>query len=70
MDPRTARRALAGAILAGLVVELLLDRTALGANVPLLTAATLGLIPLIGRRGSWNLARERAREALAALPGG
>ena len=51
MDPRTARRALAGAILAGLVVELLLDRTALGVNVPMLTAATLGLIALIGRRG-------------------
>ena len=51
MDPRIARRALAGAILAGLVVELMLDRVALGVNVPLLTAAMLGLIALVGRRG-------------------
>jgi hypothetical protein len=50
VDPRIARRALAGAILAGLVIELLLDRIALGINVPLLTAATIALIALIGRR--------------------
>ena len=50
MDPRTARRAIAGAIVAGLVVELLLNRVALGVNVPLLTAGTLGLIALIGRQ--------------------
>lgn len=111
MDPVIARRALAGAILAGLAVELMLDRVALGVNVPLLTVAMLGLIALVGGRrpadpvdwwlpavamlaslgpalrtdptivaldlllvlgaiaGSWNLARERARQALAELPG-
>jgi Domain of unknown function (DUF4173) len=51
VDPRNARRALAGAILAGVVIELLLHHVAIGVNVPILTAATLGLIALIGRRG-------------------
>ena len=43
MDPRIARRAVAGALLAGLALELLFDRTALGVNVPIATVAVLGL---------------------------
>ena len=44
VDPRIARHALAGALAAGLLAELLLDRVALGINVPLLTIAVLAIV--------------------------
>ena len=44
MDPRIARHALVGALAAGLLAELLLDRVALGINVPLLTIAVLAIV--------------------------
>lgn len=48
MEPRIARRALAGALIAGIVAELLFDRSPLGVNVPLATAAALALVTWLG----------------------
>ncbi len=50
MDPRIARRALAGALLGGIVADLLFDRVALGINVPLATLAALAVVTWLGRR--------------------
>ena len=50
MEPRAARRALAGAILAGILADLVFDRVALGINVPLATAAVLVVLTWLGER--------------------
>ncbi len=50
MEPRVARRALAGAIIAGILANLLFDRVALGINVPLATAAILVVLTWLGER--------------------
>ena len=50
MDPSIARRAVAAALVAGLAVELLFDRVALGINVPIATVGVLVLVALLGRR--------------------
>lgn len=52
MEPRVARRALAGAIVAGILADLLLDRVALGINVPLATLAILVVLTWLGERRS------------------
>jgi hypothetical protein len=48
MEPRVARRALAGAIVAGILADLLFDRVALGINVPLATVALLAVLTWLG----------------------
>jgi len=50
MEPRVARRALAGAILAGILANVMFDRVALGINVPLATAAILVGLTWLGER--------------------
>jgi hypothetical protein len=50
MEPRVARRALAGAILAGVLADLMFDRVALGINVPLATVAILIALAWLGER--------------------
>ena len=50
MDARTARRAVAGAFIAGVAAELLFDRVALGVNVPIAVVGALALVALFGRR--------------------
>jgi hypothetical protein len=50
VDARIARRALAAALAAGLIVELLFDRVALGINVPIATVVVLALVTLLGKR--------------------
>jgi hypothetical protein len=48
VESRIARQALAGALAAGLLAELLLDGVALGLNVPILTLAVLALVTWFG----------------------
>jgi hypothetical protein len=50
MEPRVARRALAGALVAGVLADLLFDRVALGINVPLAIAAILVVLTWLGER--------------------
>jgi hypothetical protein len=50
VDPRIARRAVAGAVIAGILADLLLDRVPLGINVPLAVATTLALVTWFGPR--------------------
>ena len=50
MDPSLARRAVAAALGAGFIAELLFDRVAIGINVPIATFGTLLLVTLLGRR--------------------
>ena len=49
MEPRIARRAAAGALIAGVVADALFDRSPLGINVPLATVALLVLVTWFGR---------------------
>jgi hypothetical protein len=44
VDPRIARRAVAAALLAGIVADVLFDRVGLGINVPIATLSTLVLV--------------------------
>jgi hypothetical protein len=44
VDPRIARRAIAGALIAGVLADIAFDRVALGINVPLATMAILALV--------------------------
>jgi two-component system sensor histidine kinase BaeS len=48
VEPRIARRAAASALIAGVVADALFDRSPLGVNVPLATAAVLILITWFG----------------------
>ena len=48
MDAPIARRALASALIAGVVADALFDRTLLGINVPLATLAVLSVVTLLG----------------------
>lgn len=48
MDPRLARRAVAAALVAGIAADILFDRTALGINVLIGTAAVLALVAWFG----------------------
>lgn len=57
MDPRLARRGAAIALVAGIVADGLFDRTSLGINVPLATAALLVLV-------TWFGANRRPADAL------
>lgn len=50
LDASTARRAVAAALLAGVMAELLFDGVPLGVNVPIATALTLVLVAFVGRR--------------------
>lgn len=52
MEPRVARRALVGAIAAGVLADLMFDRVALGINVPLATVASLLALTWLGERRS------------------
>ena len=49
MEPRIARRAVAGALIAGIVAEVLFDRVPLGLNVPIATAVMLAVVTWFGR---------------------
>ena len=57
MEPRIARRAVLGALVAGLVAEVLFDRVSLGINVPLFTLASLAAV-------TWLSVRRRPADAL------
>ena len=48
MDPRSARRAVGGALLAGVIADLAFDGLALGLNVPLATVGILALVTWFG----------------------
>jgi hypothetical protein len=48
VEPRIARRALASALIAGVVLDVLFDRSPLGINVPIATAASLALVTWFG----------------------
>ncbi len=50
MDASLARRAVAAALVVGLVAELLFNGVALGINVPIATLGTLVLVALLGQR--------------------
>jgi two-component system sensor histidine kinase BaeS len=50
VDPRTARRAAATALLVGIGADILFDRTGLGINVPLATVAALAVVTWFGKR--------------------
>jgi hypothetical protein len=50
VDARIARRAVAGAYIAGIVADLLFHHVALGVNVPIATLATLALVAFFGHR--------------------
>jgi hypothetical protein len=49
VEPRIARRAIASALVGGIIAEVLFDRSQLGINVPLATAAVLIVVTLLGR---------------------
>lgn len=51
MDPRIARRAVATALISGVVADVLFDRTLLGVGVPIATVAVLAVVTWFGRRG-------------------
>lgn len=50
MESSIARRAVAGALIAGVVADALFDRNPLGINVPLAAAAVLAVVTLFGAR--------------------
>ena len=48
MDPRSARRAVAAALVAGIAADILFDRVPLGINVPIATVLALALVSWFG----------------------